>query len=113
MARAKIFIDEDVHDDLAEALRGAGFDALNARETGRKGLPDSEQLEFAISQGRAILSFNLVDYEALAEEYFLEAREHLGIIVSPRRGFRETLQRLLKLLRDTEDIEFKNQIFYL
>jgi len=83
MARAKLFIDEDVHDGLAEALRRERFDALNAREAGRKGLPDSEQLEFAISQGRAILSFNLVDYEASAEEYFIEGKEHCGIIVSP------------------------------
>jgi len=113
MAKPKIFIDEDVHDGLAAALRREGFDALNAREAGRRQVPDSQQLEFALSQGRAILSFNLADYEALAEQYFWEDKQHFGIIVSPRRSFRATLHRLLKLLRESEDIDFKNQIFYL
>ena len=113
MAKPKIYIDEDVHDGLAAALRQEDFDALSAREAGRKQLSDSQQLEFAISQGRAIVSFNLADYEALAEQYFLEGKDHYGIVVSPRRNFRETLQRLLKLLRETEDTDIKNQIRYL
>jgi hypothetical protein len=113
MAKAKIFIDEDVHDGLAKALRREGIDAINAREAGRKGVPDSEQLKFAISQGRAIFSFNLVDYESLAEEYFEKGKEHFGIIVSPRRNFRDTLQRVLKLLKESEDVDLKNQILYL
>lgn len=113
MAKPKIFIDEDVHDGVAEALRRGGFHAITAREAGRKQFSDVEQLEFAISQGCAILSFNLVHYEALAEQYFLEAKEHCGVIVSPRRSFRETLQRLLALLSESEDVDLKNQIFYL
>jgi len=36
MAKPKIFIDEDVHDGLAAALRREGFDAINAREAGRR-----------------------------------------------------------------------------
>jgi hypothetical protein len=113
MAKPKIFIDEDVHDGLAAALRREGFDAINAREAGRRQVPDFQQLEFAISQGRALFSFNLVDYEALAEQYFLESKEHFGIIVSPRRSFRAILHRLLELLRESEDTDLKNQIIYL
>lgn len=48
-----------------------------------------QQLEFAIFQGRVIVSFNIADYEALAEQYFLEGREHWS--------FREMLHRLLQL----------------
>ncbi len=113
MARPKIFIDEDVHDGLGGAIRREGFDAITAREAGRKQFSNPEQLEFAISQGRAILSFNLVHYEVLAEKYFLEGKEHFGIIVSPRRSLRETMQRVLKLLRESEDVDLENQIFYL
>lgn len=113
MAKPKIFIDEDVHDGLAAALRREGFDALNAREAEQRQVPDSKQLEFAVSQGRAILSFNLADYEALADRYFLEGKQHFGIIVSPRRNFRNTLRRLLKLLGESEDVDLNNQIVYL
>jgi predicted nuclease of predicted toxin-antitoxin system len=49
MAKPKIFIDEDVHDGLGDALRREGFDAITAREAGRKQFSDAEQLEFAIS----------------------------------------------------------------
>jgi predicted nuclease of predicted toxin-antitoxin system len=113
MAKPKIYIDEDVHDGLAAALRREGFDAISAREAGRKQASDLEQLEFATSEGRAILSFNIADYEALAEQYFLEGKEHCGIIVSPRRYFRELLHRLLKLLHQVEDTDLKNQLWYL
>ena len=113
MAKPKIFVDEDVHDGLAAALRRAGFDAISAREAGRKEVPDPQQLEFAISQSRAILSFNMVDYEVLAEQYFVESREHFGIIVSPRRSFREIFHRLLKLLEECDEMDLKNQIYYL
>jgi hypothetical protein len=113
MAKPKIFIDEDVHDGLGDTLRREGFDAITAREAGPKQFSDAEQLEFAISQGRTILSFNLVHYEALAEQYFLEGKEHCGILVSPRRSFRETLQRVLNLLSESEDVDLKDQIFYL
>lgn len=40
MAKPKIYVDEDVHDSLAAALRQEGFDALSAREAGRKQFPD-------------------------------------------------------------------------
>jgi len=87
MAKPKLFLDEDVHDGLGAALRREGFDALTAREAGRKQCSDREQLEFAISQERALLSFNLVHYEALAEEYFLSGKDHGESSSLPVEGF--------------------------
>ncbi len=113
MAKPKLFLDEDVHDGLGAALRREGFDAITAREAGRKQRSDREQLEFATSQERALLSFNLVHYEALAEEYFLQGKEHWGILVSPRRGFRDLFQRVLALLREVDAEDLKNQLIYL
>ena len=37
MAAIALFLDEDVHEDLAAALRRKGLDAVNAHECGRKG----------------------------------------------------------------------------
>lgn len=113
MEKPKLFIDEDVHDKLADVLRNCGIDVMNAREVNRKGLSDEEQLRYAISQKRAIFSFNMVDYEKLAVRLFNENKTHFGIIVSPQRGFRETLNKLLNLLRETSADELKNQLIYL
>lgn len=113
MAKARLLLDENVHERLAEALRQRGFDAVTANEVGRKGRPDSEQLEFAISQGRALLTFNVVDYERLAIEYFQKNREHFGIIVSPQRDFRYLVRKVLKLLQERQAEDLKNQLIYL
>lgn len=113
MEKAKLFIDEDVHDRLASVLRSLGYDAINARESKRKGKTDIEQLQFAISQGRLIFSFNLVDYEKLAIEFFKNRIEHFGIIVSPQRSFTETLSRLVKVLNEIPVADFKNQLIYI
>lgn len=113
MAKAKLFLDENVHELLAEALRRQSFDAITVTEAARKGRPDAEQLDFAISQTRAVLSFNLVDYEQLAVQYFRQGKEHFGIIVSPEREFRDLYKRILKLLHEREEEHLKNQLIYL
>jgi hypothetical protein len=113
MAKAKLFIDENVHERLGDALRQRGYDAITANAVSRKGCSDHEQLLFAISQNRALLTFNLIDYEQLAIEYFHAGKEHFGIIVSPERDFRDLLSRILKLLRERDASDLKNQIIYL
>ena len=113
MGKPKLFIDEDVHDKLAGVLRSCGIDAINAREVNRKGSSDEEQLRYAISQKRAIFSFNIVDYERLAVKLFNENKTHFGIIVSPQRGFGRTLNKSLNLLGDISADRLKNQLIYL
>ncbi len=113
MEKPKFFIDEDVHDKLASILRNCGVDAINTREVNRKESSDEEQLSYAISQRRAIFSFNMADYEKLAVKLFNENKTHFGIIISPQRGLRETLNRLLKLFQETSTDKLKNQLIYL
>src|SRR2546428_13698866 len=97
MAAVTLFIDEDVHEGLAAALRRRDIDAVNARECGRKGAKDAEQLAFAVSQQRALLTFNIADFEVLADEYFWRGKPPFGTIVSPPQSLRATLRRLLVL----------------
>lgn len=47
-------------------------------------VPDAEHLAFAISQGRAVLSFNRGDFVQLHKQYAERGWEHHGIIVSPQ-----------------------------
>lgn len=60
-----------------------------------------------------LFSFNLIDYEKLAIEFFENKVEHFGIIVSPQRSLTETLSRLVKLLNEIPTTDFKNQLIYI
>jgi predicted nuclease of predicted toxin-antitoxin system len=113
MAAVTFFIDEDVHEGLAAALRRQGIDAMNAHECGRKEAKDAEQLAFAVSQQRALMTFNITDFEALADEYFWQGKAHCGIIVSPQRSLRETLRRLIALTAKFTGESLANQLIYL
>src|SRR5713101_5153407 len=97
MAAVTLFIDEDVHEGLAAALRRKGIDAVNAHECERKEAKDAEQLAFAVSQQRALMTFNLADFEALPDEHFWPWNHYCPIIVSPPCSVRETLRRVILL----------------
>jgi predicted nuclease of predicted toxin-antitoxin system len=98
MSRIKILIDEDVWIGLVEALRQAGYDAVSVSELGRKGLSDEEQLAYAVSEGRAIITHNIQDFAPLAEIYFQQHRPHAGILVVRQFQKGELLRRALALL---------------
>ena len=113
MAAVSLFLDEDVHEGLAAALRRQGIDAVNAHECGRKEATDAQQLAFAVSRQRALMTFNVIDFEVLADEYFRQEKQHCGIIVSPQRSLRETLRRLVSLTERFTGESLINQLIYL
>ena len=113
MTKAKIYIDEDVYAQLAPALRKYDIDAESVLEANRTGLEDHEQLDYAVNNQRAILTFNRQHYEELVVEYFLKDKNHYGIIISPQCEFKELLRRLLVLLKERDADELQNQIVYL
>ncbi len=59
--RIRLYVDEDVHESVAPALRQHGYDVLTVREAGRRGRTDAEQLAYAAEQGRTLFSFNASD----------------------------------------------------
>jgi hypothetical protein len=71
------------------------------------------QLAFATSQGKAILTHNRVDFEALAQRYFEEKKAHGGIIIAVRRPPKELCRRVLTLLDSVTADEIENQIRYI
>jgi acetolactate synthase regulatory subunit len=99
MATIKLYFDEDVTDALTRVLRARGFDALSVYAASLKGKTDLEQLEFAVSQHRAIFTFNVKHFAELAKQYSAEGKSHYGIIVSNQLPFSELLHRVLNLLR--------------
>jgi predicted nuclease of predicted toxin-antitoxin system len=64
----ELYLDEDVDVLLAELLRNHGFLATTARSAEQLHITDAEQLEYAVSQGMALLTHNRDDFEALARQ---------------------------------------------
>ena len=113
MPKAALYLDEDVHLGLGLALRKRGFDAIHAQDLDRKGLSDTEQLAYSVTQKRCLFSFNTKDFVILHNEYAEQNREHWGIIVSRQGPVGETLNRLLRVLQRFSDESLKNRIEFL
>ena len=111
--KIELFLDEDVHSQLAHALRQRGYHAIHAQELGRKGRSDSDQLLFAVAQERCCFSFNVRDLVILHNEYAKSQHEHWGVIVSKQLPFRETMFRLLPLLQRRTKGSMKNRLEFL
>ena len=103
-----IYTDADVHGKLASHIRLRGFDALSAYEAGNAALDDPDQLAFATSQGRAILTCNAKDFAPLMEEWWDQGRKHYGVIVSEQLVLGEMLRRVLRLLDSVSAEELEN-----
>ena len=95
---ARLFLDEDVHPSLAEALRGHGFDAVHAGEVGRRAYTDAEQLAFAAAELRVLVTHNRRDFLALARQWWDRDDHHAGIVYARQTPVGELLRRLLRLL---------------
>ncbi|RLC84450.1 MAG: hypothetical protein DRI79_12865 [Chloroflexi bacterium] len=104
----RLYTDADVHGKLAGLIRQHGFDAVSAYEVGNSNLDDPEQLAYAASQHRAILTCNIRHFAPLFDEYWRAGREHYGIIVSEQLPIGEMLHRLLQLLNSMTADEMRN-----
>lgn len=67
---------------VADLLRARGFSATTTQEAGQIGKSDAEQLAYAASRNKALLTHNRADFEMLAKEYFSTGKTHSGIIVA-------------------------------
>ena len=109
----QLLLDEDVHATLAPALCKRGFDAVHIQEINRKGYSDRDQLEFAVTQGRCLLSFNVRDFVILHNEFVATTQEHYGILVSPQLPIGVALRRVLVILNTRTAEQLQNQLQFL
>jgi hypothetical protein len=59
---ARIYLDEDVSVLLASLLRSRGFEVMTTQESGNAAASDERQLEYAASDGLALLTHNRTDF---------------------------------------------------
>lgn len=109
----ELYLDEDVSVLVAELLRVRGFTAQTTQDAARKNTEDEEQLAYAVSQGRALLTHNRDDFAALAHRYFADGRKHYGIIIAVRRPPQEIARRVMTILNQTTAHEMEDQVIYI
>jgi predicted nuclease of predicted toxin-antitoxin system len=109
----ELYLDEDVSVLVADLLRARGFAVATTLEMGRLGQNDAEQLQYAISHRKTLLTHNRVDFESLVQRYFSSGQTHYGIIIAVRRSPQEIVNRLLLLLNQVTADEMENQIRYI
>jgi len=109
----ELYLDEDVDVLIAQLMRARGFVVVTTQEAGQLGNNDAEQLAYAVSQHKTLLTHNRVDFEALAQTYLTAGQPHDGIIVAVRRPPRAIAQRLLRLLNAVTAEEMHNHVRYI
>lgn len=77
----RLFFDEHVPQDIADALRNAGHEALSARDAGMLGEDDDVLLEFATRQGRVFLTAGYSDFARLSVGWNREGKDFPGIVL--------------------------------
>ena len=113
MTAIRVYLDEDVHTYIAQALRLRGWEALTTEEAERRGADDLEQILFATRQGYSILTYNINDYPRLHYDIVNRGETHAGILVGTREDPRRNIRALLNLLSNVSAEATKEQLVYL
>lgn len=113
MEKIKLYIDEDLTDRLAVALRSRGYDVISCHEVNMRGRTDKEQLEFATENNRVILTRNIKHFIALQREYYNHTLLHKGIVVTDYLPLKELIRRTIRFLNKKKMAEMRNSIDWL
>lgn len=110
MASVKLYLDEDVRPLLADILRDRGYDVSSTSHARRKGLTDTEQLQCASKEQRALVTHNIRDFVQLHARF---PDEHCGIVLSNQEPLPVLLRRLLYFLSRETPASAKGRLFWL
>jgi hypothetical protein len=97
MTAIRFFTDEDLYGAIAPALRNRGLDAVSTPEAGRLGAFDEDQLVWAATAGRVLVTFNVGHFAALHALWLGAGKHHAGVIVSAQLDLGDVLKRLVHL----------------
>jgi hypothetical protein len=79
----RFLLDEDVNPDVAKIARGLGLEVISVHEIDRRGYTDPDQLRFAASEGRALVTRNRDDFIRLTISWFQTGELHAGVLIVP------------------------------
>ena len=103
----KFYLDEDLSPQIAVQLRNRGIDSISAHESGMLGASDLEQLMFASSQKRCLVTKNRDDFIRLTVQFFNDNLPHFGLLIIPSTipgdRFSQIANELLSYANDCPD----------
>lgn len=107
----KLYLDQMLRLDVAQALRGEGHDVMRASEAGQARADDYEILQIAIAENRILVTLD----EHFGDWVILPLSKHPGVIrlkVNPTTS-RNIINLLLPFLRLHSSEQFKNHLVIL
>lgn len=112
-APLRVYLDEDVEVLLCTLLAAHGLDCLTTVVAGNRGKTDEEQLRFATSESRVIITHNRDDFENLAKAWWAQQQDHAGIVIAVRRADAYALARhVLPVLHLFDQTGWRNVLLY-
>ena len=111
---ARLYFDEDADARLAEALQRRGYDVQTTVEAGLVEASDEEQLAYAVSQRRALVTHNIKHFPGEHARWIETGRKHWGIIILVgHSAVGVWLRRMENLLNRFLAEELQNQLLFL
>lgn len=104
----RLYTDADITPKLARILRSNGYDAVSAYDVGNGALSDTEQMAFATSERRTLLTYNAQDFTPIYEKYWFAGLTHAGVVVSEQLELGEMVRRVTALLDAVTAAEMLN-----
>jgi predicted nuclease of predicted toxin-antitoxin system len=113
MPTPSLYLDECVDQRLAATLRALGYDVVTVQEAHRESEEDEDQLLYASSQGRMLLSHNQLDFRRWHAAFERTRRPHGGIILIPQTVPLSRLEIRARLMLDwvTETLDRHSRLF--
>jgi predicted nuclease of predicted toxin-antitoxin system len=105
----KFYCDEHIHPAISTALRSRGADILTAQDINMLGISDEVHLQFANSQGRAIITQD-TDFLRLHKT----GNSHSGILYAHQsKILSEIIHSLIRVYQIKTEEEIENRVEYL
>ncbi len=108
-----LYLDENIPVVLCAALAPHGVTCLTTQQAGNLGLSDFQQLAFATTEGRALMTFNCKDFLPLVQQWHESNRTHAGLILSKELLIPELLRRFRQFLHRQQTDDLSNLVLWL
>jgi hypothetical protein len=107
------YLDEDISYEVANIAARLGLDVTASRDAGNNGRTDEEQLDYAASQGRCLVTGNCSDFARLTREFSLAGRPHGGVLCVPPTWRRQEYARIARALAEFAKVRGEDSTAYL
>ena len=108
MEQISFYLDEHIHRAVANGLQRRGVNVLTVHEAGKSGVSDRQQLSFAASEGRVMVSMDS-DFLILASE----GVSHAGIVyANPQRSVGHLIASLMLIYDVLNSADMTNHVEY-